>query len=135
MALRPVASGQPEIVRPKRMITSMEEVLNRPTKRCMGPVVARLNRVSKNYGSVQALRSVTLDVRAGEVVAVLGPNGAGKTTAVKLLLGLADATAGTVDVFGGDPRNPQNRMRTGAMLQVGRVPETLRVHEHIDLFR
>src|ERR1022692_2494256 len=36
--------------------------------------------------------------------------------------------------FGGDPTNPQNRMRAGAMLQVGRVPETLRVREHIDLF-
>ena len=42
--------------------------------------------------------------------------------------------AGKVRVFGGDPTNPENRMRTGAMLQVGRVPETLRVREHIDLF-
>jgi len=41
---------------------------------------------------------------------------------------------GRVRVFGGDPVNPQNRMRTGAMLQVGRVPETLRVREHLDLF-
>jgi ABC-2 type transport system ATP-binding protein len=39
-----------------------------------------------------------------------------------------------VRVFGGDPTNPENRMRTGAMLQVGRVPETLRVREHVDLF-
>jgi ABC-2 type transport system ATP-binding protein len=53
---------------------------------------------------------------------------------VKLFLGLARANAGTVRVFGGDPRQPQNRIRTGAMLQVGRVPETLRVQEHIDLF-
>ncbi len=37
-------------------------------------------------------------------------------------------------MFGEDPTNPQNRMRTGALLQVGRVPETLRVWEHIDLF-
>ena len=69
-----------------------------------------------------------------EILAVLGPNGAGKTTAVKLLLGLAGASAGTVSVFGGDPRNPNNRVRTGAMLQVARVPETLRVREHVELF-
>ncbi len=97
-------------------------------------IVASLEGVNKNYGSVRALRDVDFRVRAGEVVALLGPNGAGKTTAVKLLLGLAQPNSGRVRVFGGDPTNPENRMRTGAMLQVGRVPETLRVREHIDLF-
>ena len=97
-------------------------------------VVASLEGVNKNYGSVKALRSVDFRVRAGEFVALLGPNGAGKTTAVKLLLGLLQPNSGRVRVFGGDPTNPENRMRTGAMLQVGRVPETLRVREHIDLF-
>jgi ABC-2 type transport system ATP-binding protein len=42
--------------------------------------------------------------------------------------------SGRPRVFGGDPTNPENRTRTGAMLQVGRVPETLRVREHINLF-
>jgi ABC-2 type transport system ATP-binding protein len=97
-------------------------------------IVASLESVNKNYGSVRALRGVDFSVRAGEVVALLGPNGAGKTTAVKLLLGLLQPNTGKVRVFGGDPVNPENRLRTGAMLQVGRVPETLRVREHIDLF-
>ena len=97
-------------------------------------VVASLEGVNKNYGSVRALRGVDFRVRAGEMVALLGPNGAGKTTAVKLLLGLMPTDSGRVRVFGGDPTNPENRMRTGAMLQGGRVPETLRVREHIDLF-
>ena len=97
-------------------------------------IVASLESVNKNYGNVRALRGVDFRVRAGEVVALLGPNGAGKTTAVKLLLGLLQPNSGRARVFGGDPTNPENRMRTGAMLQVGRVPETLRVGEHIDLF-
>jgi ABC-2 type transport system ATP-binding protein len=97
-------------------------------------IVASLEGVNKNYENVRALRGVNFRVRAGEVVALLGPNGAGKTTAVKLLLGLMQPNAGRVRVFGNDPTNPENRMRTGAMLQVGRVPETLRVREHIDLF-
>ena len=96
--------------------------------------VASLDAVNMNYGNIRALRGVDFQVRAGEVVALLGPNGAGKTTAVKLLLGLLQPNAGRARVFGGDPTNPENRMRTGAMLQVGRVPETLRVREHVDLF-
>jgi len=115
------------------MIATLEEKQN-PQRASSGTVVASLEAVSKNYGEVHALRNVNFTVRAGEVVALLGPNGAGKTTAVKLLLGLMQPNSGKARVFGGDPTNPQNRMRTGAMLQVGKVPETLRVGEHIDLF-
>ena len=97
-------------------------------------VVASLEGVSRNYGEVHALRNVNFRYAPGEVVALLGPNGAGKTTAVKLCSGLIPPNSGRVRVFGGDPTNPANRMRTGAMLQVGKVPETLRVREHIDLF-
>ena len=97
-------------------------------------IAATLNQVSKNYGAVQALKNFSLDVRAGELTAVLGPNGAGKTTAIKVLLGLARPTSGQVSVFGGDPTILETHLRVGAMLQVGRVPESLRVREHIDLF-
>lgn len=97
-------------------------------------IVARLERVTKQYGDIVALRDVDLELRHG-VTALLGPNGAGKTTAVKLLLGLAKANAGTVRVCGSDPRRSSTREQIGAMMQVGKVPETLRVREHIDLFR
>jgi ABC-2 type transport system ATP-binding protein len=97
-------------------------------------VIARLDRVTKRYDSVVALNDVTLELRRG-VTALLGPNGAGKTTAVKLLLGLARPNAGSVSVCGGDPRASATRERIGAMLQVAKVPETLRVREHVDLFR
>ncbi len=105
-----------------------------PRHRNLSPVVATLNRTSKSYGEVQALKDVNLAIHAGELLALLGPNGAGKTTAVKLLLGLAKPTSGDVAVFGGNPVEAEVRMRTGAMLQVSKVPETLRVREHIDLF-
>jgi len=103
------------------------------TRRAAG-VVSSLQGVSKSYGTVHALKNVQLSIRAGELVALLGPNGAGKTTAVKLLLGLASPSAGQVSVFGGNPVQPEVRMRIGAMLQVAKVPETLRVREHLDLF-
>jgi ABC-2 type transport system ATP-binding protein len=97
-------------------------------------IAATLDQVSKHYGAVQALKNFTLEVRAGELTAVLGPNGAGKTTAIKLLLGLARPSSGRVSVFGNDPMLMETHLRVGAMLQVGRVPESLRVREHIDLF-
>jgi ABC-2 type transport system ATP-binding protein len=115
------------------MIATLEEVQSE--KRIdTRPVVASLEAVSMSYGAVRALRNVNFSVHAGQVVALLGPNGAGKTTAVKLLLGLLQTTSGKARAFGADPSHPANRMRTGAMLQVGRVPETLKVREHIDLF-
>jgi len=64
-------------------------------------IVASLAGVNKNYGDIQALRSVNFEVRAGEVVALFGPNGSGKTTAVKLLLGLMPPDCGRARVFGG----------------------------------
>lgn len=99
-----------------------------------GAAIAQVSRVSKSYGSVRALREVDLAIGAGEVVALLGPNGAGKSTLVRLMLGLASPTTGTVNVFGRDPKDPATRERIGAMLQVGGVPSTLKVREHIDLF-
>ncbi len=96
--------------------------------------VASLERVSKRYGEVWALREVSLEVRPGEVVAILGPNGAGKTTTVNLMLGLLQPTRGAARLFGGDPRSAESRMRTGAMLQISGVPETLKVREHLELF-
>jgi ABC-2 type transport system ATP-binding protein len=120
-------------IRKAHMIATLEETPSMQ-RADSGAVVASLEGVSKNYGEIRALQNVNFSVRAGQVVALLGPNGAGKTTAVKLLLGLLQPNSGKTRVFGGDPTNPQNRMRTGAMLQVGRVPETLRVREHIDLF-
>jgi ABC-2 type transport system ATP-binding protein len=100
----------------------------------MNNVPAQFTHVKKNYGTVEALRGLDLTIGPGELVALLGANGAGKTTAVRALLGLSKPTSGEVRVFGGDPRDAHSRIRIGALLQIARVPETLRVREHIDLF-
>jgi ABC-2 type transport system ATP-binding protein len=54
----------------------------------------------KRYGAVTAVRSVDLDVREGDRYGLLGPNGSGKTTTIRMLLGLASATAGDIRVLG-----------------------------------
>jgi ABC-2 type transport system ATP-binding protein len=100
----------------------------------MTSAAAELRGVSKRYGQVTALDGVDLALAAGQVTAILGPNGAGKTTAVRLMLGLAQPTSGTARLLGLDPRDNLARQRVGVMLQVSKVPETLRVVEHIHLF-
>ena len=99
------------------------------------PVVASLANATKRYGRNEALHNVDLSFRAGEAVALLGPNGAGKTTTVGLLLGTVRPTHGQVRVFDGDPVRGRHRQRVGAMLQISGVPTTLRVKEHVELFR
>lgn len=57
----------------------------------------------KNYGSVQALTGLNLQVMPGEIYGLLGPNGAGKTTAIKIITGIVEPTSGSVKVAGFDP--------------------------------
>jgi ABC-2 type transport system ATP-binding protein len=54
----------------------------------------------KRYGSVSALDGLDLEVEEGHVVGLLGPNGAGKTTALRILVGLVHADAGSVSIAG-----------------------------------
>jgi len=97
--------------------------------------VAELRGVSKTYGAVAALDRVDLALAPGQLTALLGPNGAGKTTAVRLMLGTCRPSGGKVWLFGADPSTREARQRVGAMLQLGRVPETLTPREHLRLFR
>ncbi|ANK81464.1 MAG: hypothetical protein TEF_12120 [Rhizobiales bacterium NRL2] len=90
----------------------------------MNAVVA-LDTVSKNYGPVAALDSVSLDLVAGETVALAGHNGAGKTTLMKLALGLARPSSGTIRVFGQDPAG---RHGARARRRVGFLPESAAFH-------
>ncbi|MET4698634.1 branched-chain amino acid transport system ATP-binding protein [Constrictibacter sp. MBR-5] len=60
----------------------------------------QLRNVDAGYASFQALFDVSLDVRAGEAVAVLGPNGAGKTTLMRVISGLIPSRAGTIEMEG-----------------------------------
>ena len=62
----------------------------------------RTLRLSKRFGSVDALSDLDLEVAQGEVVGYLGPNGAGKTTTIRLLLGLIRPSGGRAEIFGLD---------------------------------
>lgn len=86
---------------------------------------------------VEAVRGVSLEVRAGECFGLLGPNGAGKTTTLEILEGLLDPTRGEVEILGQTwARNETAlRRRIGISLQETRLADKLTVVETLRLFR
>ncbi|MFJ8014395.1 ABC transporter ATP-binding protein [Streptomyces sp. NPDC096339] len=65
-------------------------------------VVVRLDGVHKEYGDTKALDGLSLEIRAGEAVAVMGPSGCGKSTLLNMVAGLDRPTSGLVEVHGQD---------------------------------
>src|SRR5215211_6994942 len=85
--------------------------------RTRDPVVTA-SSLTKRYGELVAVDELTFSLRAGTVTGFLGPNGAGKTTTLRLLLGLAEPTAGEARVFGRRYRELDDpARRVGAVLE------------------
>ncbi len=96
------------------------------SKAAMRPLISVTN-LSKTYASgFQALKSVSIDILDGEILALLGPNGAGKTTLINIICGIVNPGSGTVTVDGHD--TVADYKLTRAM--IGLVPQEL----HTDAF-
>ena len=88
----------------------------------MSDPILSIRGLHKQYGTgVQALKSVDLDIRRGEIFALLGPNGAGKTTLINIVCGIVTASGGEVLV---DGRNWRSSFRY-ARERIGLVPQEL----------
>jgi ABC-2 type transport system ATP-binding protein len=91
------------------------------------PPVISISQLTKTYASgLQALKSVDLDIRRGEIFALLGPNGAGKTTLISVVCGIVTPSTGTVLVDGHDIVHEYRAARA----KIGLVPQEL----HTDMF-
>jgi len=96
------------------------------------PPAIALRGVRKNFGSVQAVRGIDLDISSGEVVAFLGPNGAGKTSTIDIILGLSQPNTGTAAVYGLHPRQAISRGLVSAVLQTGGLLKDFTVAETVE---
>ncbi|MEY3734475.1 MAG: hypothetical protein RL347_1834 [Actinomycetota bacterium] len=101
----------------ERMHASAARPVAQPSS--AAPVVS-IQRTQASYGTVHALRGVTLDVATGEIVALMGRNGAGKSTLLSTLVGLRRPNAGTVRIDGIDPATLTGPKLIG---RVGLVPQ------------
>jgi ribose transport system ATP-binding protein len=98
-----------------------------------------LTGIAKSYGTVRALRDVSLEVHTGEVLGLIGENGAGKSTLIGVLSGTVRPDAGTMMVDGapaplGDPRR-LSALGVSVVVQEQALVESLRVYENIYLGR
>ncbi len=84
-----------------------------------------LEDVTAHYGSIQALKGISLSIKQGEIVTIIGANGAGKTTTLKAICGLVKTTSGKISFQG---KNITNK-HTADIIEVGiaMVPEGRRV--------
>ena len=91
------------------------------------PFAVELKGVTKRYNELVAVNNISLSIPTGEIFALLGPNGSGKSTTLKMLLGLLQPTAGSVNVLGMDVQKDPVAVKR----QVGYVPESPDVYEFL----
>lgn len=92
--------------------------------------------LSRNFGKVQAVDNLQLQVPKGIVFGFLGANGSGKTTTIRLLLGLLEPSKGRAEVLGYDTRSQANsiRRRTGALLEHPGLYERLSAADNLEFY-
>ncbi len=103
---------------PRRHVTMSGTVAAAATEPPPPDPVVRVSALTKRYGKVAVVEEVTFSLAPGSVTGFLGPNGAGKSTTLRLLLGLAEPTAGEARVFGRRYRElDEPARRVGAVLE------------------
>ena len=91
-----------------------------------------LSGVSKRYGTVAAVREVSLDVRAGEIVSLLGPSGCGKTTTLRMIAGLERLDSGAIRIGGAEVSSlPPWRRKIGMVFQNYALFPHMTVYENV----
>jgi len=95
-----------------------------------------IQNISKTYGSVQAVKNLSLTVEKGEVFGLLGHNGAGKTTTIECILGIKKIDSGSVSLLGMEPNQNRKELfsRVGVQFQESAYQERIKVHELCGLF-
>jgi ABC-type multidrug transport system ATPase subunit len=100
------------------------------------PFVIECTHLTRRFDSFTAVADVNLRVRRGEIFGLLGPNGAGKTTLIKMMCGLLQPSAGTIDIAGvrADGDRSEGRTQVGYMSQRFSLYRDLTVKQNLRLY-
>jgi ABC-type multidrug transport system ATPase subunit len=104
-----------------------------PAAEAVLPLTARLDGISKLFGSFAALRQVSVDLQPGHCYVLIGENGAGKSTLLRILAGLLRPSFGTIKVFG-DLEPQEARARIGYMSHAPMLYDELTGQENLKYF-
>ncbi len=99
--------------------------------------IRNLSKVYRDFWGrkkVQAVKSLSLDVKRGEVFGLLGPNGSGKTTTIKMLLGLLFPTSGEIRILGRDAADVEKNERIGYLPEESYLYKFLNADETLDFY-
>jgi ABC-type multidrug transport system ATPase subunit len=98
-------------------------------------IVALLNKVSKRYGNVHAVRDLTIKIEEGEIVSILGPNGSGKSTILKMLSLQSKPTSGRLGLFEKEPPKLEAKRQIGYLAHESFLYGELTVLENLEFYR
>ncbi len=87
-----------------------------------------VDKISKSFGTVEAVKNVSFEVDPGEIFGLLGPNGAGKTTSIRIILDIFKPDTGSISIMGGP-------MSEGKKDRIGYLPEERGLYQDIALER
>ena len=85
----------------------------------------QVDALNKRFGSIHAVKDVSLEIPTGQIFGLLGPNGAGKSTSISIMTGLIDCDSGSVAYNGLNPQSKQARFK------IGLIPQSIALYEEL----
>lgn len=103
----------------------------------MSELIIETNQLTKKFSHRYAVENVDLKIKKGEIYGFLGPNGAGKTTTIRMLLGLAKPTKGSIHIFGKDMKKEKLNVlkRVGSLVEYPSYYGHLNAYENLEAIR
>ncbi len=103
----------------------------------MSEYMLRTFGITKQYGTQLALNNVSMTVKKGDIYGFIGRNGAGKSTLIKIVMGLASATKGEIELFGSKEKSglDARRRRIGAIIENPSIHPNLTAYDNLEYIR